>query len=167
MTLSLYAASVPPTLRTLSALSAILVKGAAHAEAKKIDPQVLLQARLFPDMFPLVRQVQIATDAIKGGVSRLAGEEPPRFEDDEANFAELTARIARTQAHLESFLPEQIDGNEERSIVLKLRGVERTFQGQAYLLGHVLPNFYFHTVTAYNILRHNGVELGKQDYLGS
>ncbi len=166
MTLSMYHASIPPIIRGLSNLRTVLQKAAAHAEIKKIDPSVLVAMRLAPDMFPLSRQVQIASDTAKGAAARLAGVEPPKYEDTEATFPELVARIDKTIAFLETFKPDQIDGSEERTVVLPLRDGSMTFQGMAYLLVFVLPNFYFHATTAYDILRHAGVEIGKQDYLG-
>lgn len=166
MQISMYQASVPRFMNMLGNLAAILEKAAAHAEAKKIDPAVLVNARLFPDMFPLARQVQIATDGAKGCAARLAGLEPPRYEDNEASLPELIARLRKTIDYLASFKPEQIDGSEERVVTMKFRDGTKTFVGLPYLLDYVLPNFYFHVTTAYAILRHNGVELGKQDYLG-
>jgi uncharacterized protein len=166
MSISMYLASVPPLLRALTNLRAILEKAAAHTAARKIDPSVLINARLYPDMFPLSRQVQIATDNAKGVTSRLAGKEPPRFEDNESAFPELIARIDKTIAFLETFKPQQIDGSEDKTITLTMHEKTITFKGMPYLIDHVLPNFYFHVVTAYAILRHNGVEIGKQDYLG-
>lgn len=166
MQISMYQASVPRFMNMLGNLAAILEKAAAHAEAKKIDPAVLVNARLFPDMFPLARQVQIATDGAKGCAARLAGLEPPRYEDNEASLPELIARLRKTIDYLASFKPEQIDGAEERVVTMKFRDGTKTFVGLPYLLDYVLPNFYFHVTTAYAILRHNGVELGKQDYLG-
>ena len=135
--------------------------------AKKIAPEVLLAARLFPDMLPMVKQVQIATDHAKGCVARLAGIEVPKFEDNEQSFEELRARIAKIIAFVESVPAAHIDGSEERDISLKAGGKEMSFKGLPYLLGYALPNFYFHLVTAYNILRHNGVEIGKRDYIGT
>jgi hypothetical protein len=167
MTISMYTASVPLFRRSLGALSAVLGKGAAFAEAKKIDPAVLLQSRLAPDMFPLARQVQIASDTAKGCVARLAGAEVPSFPDTEASFAELQDRLARTLAVVDGFTPAQIDGSEDKEIVLKFRTGEQRFTGLDYLSFFVLPNVYFHCATAYDILRHNGVEIGKRDYLGS
>jgi len=167
MKLSMYQASVPVFIRVLDNLTVVLDKGTTHAEAKKIDPAVLINSRLFPDMFPLSRQVQIVTDNAKGGASRLAGLEPPKYEDTESSFPELKARIGKTVAFLRTFKPDQIDGSEERTINLKLGKETLTFQGMPYLLNLVLPNIYFHAVTAYDILRHNGVEIGKKDYLGS
>jgi hypothetical protein len=165
MNISMFEASAPRFVTMLRALDAILAKAEAHATAKKIDPAVLINARLFPDMFPLVRQVQIASDHAKGACARLAGVELPKYEDNEQSFADLRARIAKTVAFVETFKPEQINGNEERSITLKVGGNDRTFTGLPYLVGFAWPNFYFHLVTAYNILRHNGVEIGKRDYL--
>jgi uncharacterized protein len=149
----------------LACLSAILDKAAAHAEAKKIDPSVFVTARLAPDMFPLSKQVQIACDFAKGATSRLAGAEPPSFADTETSIPELKDRIARTLAFVEGFKPEQIDGSEERDISLKIGGSPMQFKGQFYLLQVAMPNFFFHVTTAYAILRHNGVELGKRDYM--
>lgn len=167
MSISMYLATVPPILRSLSNLREVLGKAAAHAEARKIDPSVLVNARLYPDMFPLSRQVQIASDTAKGAVSRLAGLEPPKYEDNEATFAELVARLDKTIALLESFKPDQIDGSEERDIVIPMRDRTLTFKGLPYLLDYVLPNVYFHATIAYAILRHNGVEIGKKDFLGN
>jgi len=164
--LSMYQASVPVFIRTLGNLSGILTKGAAHAEAKKIDPLVLVNSRLFPDMFPLSRQVQIASDTAKGAAARLAGMEPPSYEDNEQAFPELIARLDKTVEFLKTFKPEQIDGSEERTINIKVAGQPMTLQGMTFLLQRALPNLYFHTTTAYAILRHNGVEVGKKDYLG-
>jgi hypothetical protein len=166
MSISMYLASVPPILRVLTNLKAILEKAAAHAEAKKIDPSVLVNARLYPDMLPFSRQIQIATDTAKGAVSRLAGLEAPKFEDNESTFQELMARLDKTIALLATFKPEQIDGSEDRTITLPMRDKTLTFKGMPYLLDYVLPNIYFHATTAYAILRHNGVEIGKQDFLG-
>lgn len=166
MTLSMFEAAVPPLARSLRNLAAILAKAAAHAEAKGIDPAVLLQARLYPDMFPLVRQVQIATDIARRGLARLGGEESASMEDNEAGFDDLIGRIEATLASLEAFTPEQIDGTETKAIELPIRGETLRFSGQSFLLFFVLPNVYFHVTTAYDILRHNGVELGKRDYLG-
>lgn len=165
MAISMYRASAPIFLQHLPALSACLDKGAAYAAAKKIDPSVLVQARLFCDMFPLNRQVQIAADFAKGAVARLAGVEPPKYEDTETTLDELKARIAKTIAFVKEFKPSQIDGSEERDITVMLGGQARHFKGENYLVGHALPNFFFHTTTAYAILRHNGVELGKNDFM--
>lgn len=166
MKISMYQASVPTFIRVLGNLAVVLDKGAAHAEAKKIDPVVLLNSRLFPDMFALTRQVQIVTDNAKGGAARLAGLEPPKYEDNESSFPELKARIDKTIAFLKTFKPDQIDGSEERTINLKLGRETLTFQGMPYLFNLVFPNIYFHATTAYNILRHGGVDVGKKDYLG-
>ena len=167
MNISMYQASAPRFANILTNLSAILDKAQAHAETRKIDPAVLLGCRLFPDMFPLTRQVQIASDTAKGAVARLAGADIPKYEDTEQTFAELKARIAKTIEFVRSFKSAQLDGSEEREIVLKLGGREVRFTGMQYLLGHATPNFYFHVTTAYDILRHNGVELGKRDYIGN
>jgi len=166
MTLSMYQASTPMFVRQLTALTAILKAAATFAEARKIDPSVLLNARLAPDQFPLVRQVQIATDGAKGGIARLAGLDVPAYPDDETTFEQLQARIAKTIAFLQSVSADQVDGSEDRPIEIKLRSGELNFTGQAFLLHFVIPNFFFHVTTAYAILRHNGVEIGKRDYLG-
>jgi uncharacterized protein len=167
MTISMYQASIPTFIRMLTNLAGVLNKGAAYAEARKIDPAVLLTSRLFPNMYTFTRQVQIVTDMTKGCAARLAGQEPPSYEDKESSFPELIARIEKTIAYLKTFTPAQIDGTEEKSVSLKVGGQPMTFQGLSYLLSYVLPNLYFHTTTAYGILRHNGVELAKKDYLGS
>lgn len=167
MSLSMYQASVPVFVRMLENLSKILEQSVQYAEEKKIDPSVLINARLAPDMYPLSRQVQIATDMAKGCAARLAGLEVPVYEDNEATFPELQARIAKTLAFVQSVSAEQIDGSEERAVALKLRGKEVSFMGQPYLLHFVLPNFYFHITIAYAILRHNGLAIGKMDYIGS
>ncbi len=166
MSISMYQALVPVAIHTLSSLSNILAKAQAHCEARKIDPNAFLQARIYPDMFPLVKQVQIATDMVKGGASRLAGVDIPKFEDNEASFADLQARVAKTIDYLKTFKPEQIDGSEGKDIVLTLPSRTVEFKGQTYLTAYVLPNMYFHTTTAYNLLRHGGVEIGKRDFLG-
>ncbi|MEF9942768.1 MAG: DUF1993 domain-containing protein [Burkholderiaceae bacterium] len=167
MSTNLYDVTVPVFTQMLGNLTAILDKAAAHAEAKKIDPAVLLSARLFPDMFPLTRQVQIACDFARGGVSRLAGAEPDKWEDNEATIEALKARIANTQAAIARFGRDAFAAATEREIELKLRGEPVRMNGLAYLNRMVLPNFYFHTTTAYDILRHNGVELGKRDFIGA
>ena len=164
--LFMYDATIPFLRRALINLSAILKKGEEYADAKKIEPSVLLNARLFPDMYPLTRQVQIATDMSKGAVARLAGLEIPKFEDDETTFAQLQERIAKTVAFIDSITPEQMVGAKNRDITITVRKMELKFTGQTYLLTWVNPNVYFHVTTAYNILRHNGVELGKADFLG-
>ena len=167
MSISMYHASVPPLIRTLTNLRGVLGKGLAFVEHWNIDEAVLIHARLYPNMFSLTRQVQIATDNAKGCVSRLAGLQPPSYEDKETTFIELIARIDRTIDYLKTFSPEQIDGTEDRDITLKLRHDTYEFKGMSYLIDYVLPTVYFHVVTAYAILRHNGVEVGKRDYLGS
>ncbi len=166
MKTSMYTTSVPRFIRALNNLVAILEKGAAHAEARKIDPAVLLDARLYPDMFSLTRQVQVATDVANSGAARLAGLEVPVWENKEASFAELTARVRKTIAYLETLKPEQIDGTEEKTVSWQTRSSTKSMQGMPYLQDHLLPNIYFHVTTTYDILRHNGVELGKMDYLG-
>jgi len=167
MTITMYKASIPVFIHMLGNLSHILDKAAAYAESMKIDPAILVNSRLYPNMFALARQVQIATDMTKGCAARLAGQEPPSYEDKETSFPELKARIDKTIAFLKTFKPEQIDGTEEKTVQLKVGGQPRTFQGLPYLLHYVLPNLYFHTTTAYGVLRHNGVDLGKKDYLGT
>lgn len=166
MKISMYQASVPVFSRMLTNLAGILGKAAAHAEARKIDPAVLINSRLYPDMFALGRQVQIASDHAKGAAARLAGLEPPKYEDNEASFPELIARIHKTISYIETIKPGQIDGSEERTITLAMRTRTLTFEGMEYLLNFSLPNFYFHVTTAYDILRHNGVEIGKKDFIG-
>ena len=167
MTLSMYAASVPALRRMLGNLAGILKKAAAQAEARKIDPGVLLNSRLFPDMLPLTKQVQIASDTAKGLVARLAGIEVPKFEDDETSFADLQARITKTIAFVDSLRPDQVNGSEGRDITLQIRDKKLELKGQDFLINRAMPNFYFHVTTAYDILRHNGIEIGKSDYLGS
>lgn len=166
MTISMYQASVPPIIKTLSNLRSLLEKAAVHVEAKKIDPLVLVNARLYPDMFPLSRQVQIATDMAKGAASRLAGREVPKYEDNEVTFADLIARLDKTIVLLETFTATDIDGSEDNTITLPMRDRTLTFKGLPYLIDYVLPNIYFHVTTAYAILRHNGVVIGKKDFLG-
>jgi hypothetical protein len=162
----MYQASIPAFLRMLENLSTILDKAAAHAEAKKIDPAIFVSARLAPDMFPLGRQIKIATDIVKACAARLAGIEVPHFDDNEATFTELQARIAKTAAFLQSVSAEQINGSEDRNITPKFGSRELSFSGQDYLFNFVIPNFHFHMTTAYAILRHHGVEIGKYDYTG-
>jgi hypothetical protein len=166
MSLTMYQASIPVFVRMLGNLSNILDKAATHAETKKIDPAIFVNGRLTPDMFPLSRQVQIATDVVKGCAARLAGVDVPSYEDNEATFTELQARIAKTKAFIETVNPVQVEGSEERAITLKFGNKELHFLGQAYLLDFVLPNFYFHVTTTYAILRHYGLEVGKTDYTG-
>ncbi len=167
MTISMYQASVPCFVRTLGNLSAILDKAQAHVDARKIDSAALTSFRLFPDMLPMNRQVQIACDAAKGLVARLSGLENPVHEDTEKTLPELQARIAKTQAFIQSVTSAQIDGTEDKDIVVKRGETEVHYTGLQFLLGGALPNFYFHVTTTYNILRHNGVEIGKRDYLGT
>lgn len=162
----MYSLSAPVFVRMLTNLSVVLDKGAAHAAARKIDPAVLVNARLFPDMLPLTAQIRIAGDFAKGAVARLTGNEPPKYEDHEATFDDLKARIAKTIAYVEEFKPDQFAGAETRSVTMKMRGEDKTFDGLTYLANIVLPNFFFHVTTAYDILRHNGVELGKKDFVG-
>jgi hypothetical protein len=163
----MYQASVPRFIHMLNNLSAILAKAQAHVDAKKLDETALTGFRLYPDMLPMARQVMIATDTAKGAAARLAGVEIPVYEDVEKTLAELQARIAKTVAYLQTFSPAQIDGSEEREVVIKRRDSETRHSGLQYLLGQAVPNFYFHITTAYAILRHNGVEIGKRDYLGN
>lgn len=166
MTISMYAASVPVFKRNLGNLSAILGKAAAHCAASNITEPAMLQARLFPDMFTLSKQVQVAADFAKAGVGRLAGVEPPKFDDTEQTFADLKARIEKTIAYIETFTLGQIDGTEETQVSYMMGKFPIDMKGQAYLLGFILPNFYFHYTTAYNLLRHNGLALGKGDFIG-
>jgi hypothetical protein len=166
MKTSMYQISIPTFIRVLNNLAAILEKAAAHAEARKIDASALLNARLFPDMFPLTRQVQLAADTANTGAARLAGTEVPAYDNAEGSFAELISRLRKTIAQLEVLKPEQLDGTEDKTVSWQTRSSTKSMQGLPYLTNHVLPNLYFHTTTAYNILRHNGVELGKMDYLG-
>jgi hypothetical protein len=162
----MYSLSAPVFVRVLGNLEGILDKGAAWAEARRVDPSVLINARLFPDMFPLTSQIRIAGDFAKGAVARLTGQEPPKYEDNETTFGELKARLARTVAYVETFRPEQFEGAETRTVTMRMRGEDKRFDGLTYLANIVLPNFYFHATTAYDILRHNGVELGKRDFIG-
>ncbi len=166
MKISMYDACVPPGIRMMNNLAAVLEKAAAHAEARKIEPEVLVNARLAPDMFPLSRQVQIASDAVKAGAARVAGATPPSFEDNEKTLADLIARAKKTVAYLETLKPEQFEGVEDRTVTWKTRSGEKSMRGLPFVLHQMLPNLHFHCTTAYDILRHNGVELGKMDYLG-
>jgi hypothetical protein len=161
-------ASVRTVTRALTNLIHVLEKGAAHAEAKKIEPAVLVNARLYPDMFPLARQVQIASDVARIGTARLAQVEAPKYEDNEATFAELIERLRKTIAYLQTLKPEQFDGADTRMVTFPVLGGKesRTWPGARYITTRVLPNVFFHCTTAYNILRHNGVEVGKADFLG-
>jgi hypothetical protein len=166
MSLSMHQISLPVFQRMLKNLSAILDKAEAFAAAKKIEPDVLLNARLAPDMFALKRQVQLASDFAKGAAARLSGQEIPKWEDTEATFADLKARLAKTADYLASFTPAQIDGSEGRDIALTIAKQPVTLKGQAFLLNYAFPHFFFHVTTAYDILRHNGVEVGKRDFMG-
>jgi uncharacterized protein len=166
MAISMYQASAPLFTRMLTSLALCLDKAEKFCEDKKVDPGALLNARLYPDMFHLIKQVQIATDMAKGGIARLAGQEPPVYEDAEKSFADLAARIQKTIAFINGFKPEQIDGTEDKDITLKMRAGETKFKGLAYLQHFVYGNLYFHVTTTYAILRHNGVEVGKRDFLG-
>ncbi len=167
MALSMYQASVPVFVKTLGNLAAILDKAASFAAAKKVDQSVLLGFRLAPDMLNFARQVQIATDHAKGAPARLAGMEPPSYENTEASFAELKARIDKVIAFLGTLKPAQVDGSEEREVTFKAGGGNTlTYKGQPYLLHYALPNFFFHVTTAYDILRHCGADVGKKDYIG-
>jgi hypothetical protein len=166
MKISMYAMSVELCLPMLSSLLNILDKAAASAEARKFDSKVLADARLAPDMHPLTRQVQLACDFAKGGAARLAGQDPPKHEDTEQTFAELRARLEKTIAFLRTIPASAVDGSEDRDIRIPMRERTLEMKGLAYLQKFVLPNFYFHVVTAYTILRHNGVGIGKMDYLG-
>ena len=167
MAISMYSASVPVFTRMLGHLAAWLDKAEAHAQAKKFDTSVYLAARLAPDMLPFTKQIQIACDAAKFGVARLAGVEAPKFEDNEASFADLRERIRKTVAFVESVPSSAIDGAEDKDITVPRRDGNIVLKGEFYLKHYVQPNFYFHVTTAYALLRHNGVELGKGDYLGA
>ncbi|TDU30744.1 hypothetical protein DFR24_0098 [Panacagrimonas perspica] len=167
MSLGMYQSSIPALVRALGNLRQILAKAASHCEAKKIDPAVLIGFRLFPDMLPLASQVRIAGDMAKGSAARLGGLEVPKFEDNETTFAELDARIDKTLAFLATVTPAQIDGSEKRTVTIKTPRGDLNFEGQSYLQFFLLPNVYFHCTTAYNILRHNGVEIGKMDFIGA
>ena len=167
MTFSMYEASVPVFKQILTSLSAILDKAEAHAVEKKIEPAALLQARLYPDMFPFTRQVQVACDFAKGCAARLAGVDVPRYEDSEQTFAELRARIATTLAFIDGLPQDGIEASAQRDISTSSGANAKQFKGQVYLVHYALPHFYFHATTAYAILRHNGVEVGKKDFVGS
>lgn len=167
MTISLYAASIPVFRQMLNSMSAMLAKAYAHATAKSIDPNALLHARLYPDMFHLIRQVQVAAEFARSVTARLAGVEPPKVDGNEQSFSDLQTLIASTLAYLDGFTAAQIDGQENREIILRAgTPKERKFNGQAYLLNYALPQFFFHVTTAYAILRHNGLEVGKKDFMG-
>lgn len=165
-TISMYNASIPAFIKMLNNLNAILDKASAWAQAKKIDEKYLMASRLAPDMLPFTKQIQIATDIVKGCAARLAGVDVPKYEDNEASFTELKTRISKTIAFLETIKAQQIDGTEEKSIELKFGSNSFMFTGLDYLLTFANPNLYFHVTTAYAILRHNGLEIGKKDYLG-
>jgi hypothetical protein len=167
MTISMYQASAPRFTNILGNLSNILDKAQAHVDAKKIDPTVLTNFRLYPDMLPMKAQVQIACDTAKGVLARLAGMDIPVFEDNEVTLADLKARIAKTIAFIGTVTAAQIDGTEDKAIVIKRGDKETHYKGMQFLLGHATPNFYFHVTTTYAILRHNGVEIGKRDYIGN
>jgi len=167
MSLSLYQSSIPVFLRVLNNLKGVLAKGAAHAQARKIDDAAFMQARLFPDMFPLTGQVQIATDMARAGAARLTGGEPPKMEDNEATFAELIARVEKTIAYVQSVTEAQFEGADSRTITRPVRGQPKIFTPVNYLQQFILPNLYFHSTTTYALLRHNGVEVGKADFIGA
>jgi hypothetical protein len=167
MSISMFQASVPRLVNMLGNLSNIIDKAQAHVEAKKLDPTTLTNYRLFPDMLPMKSQVQIACDTAKGVVARLAGVEIPVYEDNEQTLSDLKARIAKTISFVQTMTPAQIDGTEDKEIVVKRGEKETRYKGMQFLLGHALPNVYFHITTTYNILRHNGIEIGKRDYLGN
>jgi len=168
MSLPIYDASIPWMLHALGNLTGVLEKGSAHCEKEKIDPSALLSARLYPDMFALTRQVQVVSDSAKGAGARLAGVEAPKFEDTEASFAELKTRLDKTAAFLKGLDKGKFQGADTRPIEIKFPNITLNFpSGWNYLLAFVLPNIYFHSATAYDILRHNGVKLGKPDFLGA
>ena len=167
MSISMYQASIPAFTQMLTSLQGILKKGVAYAEAKKFEPSVLINARIAPDMHPLNRQVFIVTDQAKGGAARLCGQEPPVYPDTETTFPELDARLAKTLAYIKTFKPEQFNGAEDRDITLQFGPNKVNFKGLPFLFHITLPNLYFHTTTAYNILRHNGVDVGKRDFMGT
>ncbi|WP_271407925.1 DUF1993 domain-containing protein [Pseudomonas sp. Q1-7] len=166
MPLSMYEASIPVLTRMLGNLSNLLKKGEANAQARGIDPTVFIESRLAPDMYPLARQVQIASDMAKGCAARLAGVEVPSWADTETSFEELQARISKTLDFIKGIDAARLEGSESRTVVLKMRSGDMSFSGQDYLLSFALPNFYFHITAAYAILRHNGVDVGKMDFLG-
>jgi hypothetical protein len=166
MSFGMYQASIPAFVKMLNTLSTILDKAEAYAAERKIDPDVLLNWRLAPDMFPLTKQIQLTSDFAKGAAARLAGKEVPKYADEEKTFAELKARIAKTLKFVQSAAPKDIDGSETRDVTLTVGGQEIRFKGEAYLVHFVLPNFYFHAATAYDIVRNFGVEVGKRDFLG-
>ena len=167
MSISMYQASVPRFVNILGNLSNILDRAQAHVDAKKLDVATLTGYRLFPDMLPMTAQVQIACDSAKRVVSHLSGVEAPVHEDNEKTLADLKARIAKTVAFIQSVPAGKIDGSDDKEIVIKRGDKETRHKGMQFLLGHALPNFYFHVTTTYNILRHNGIEIGKRDFLGN
>lgn len=167
MSISMHSASVPIFVKLLGNMLSWLDKAEAHAAAKKFDPAIFLTTRLTPDMLPFVKQIQIASDTVKFGLARLAGVEGPKFEDNEANFAELRERIRKTIDYLQSVPADQIDGTENKDITVPRRAGPVVLKGEFYLKHFVLPNFFFHVTTTYALLRHNGVDLGKSDYLGA
>lgn len=167
VSLSMSQASIPVFTQQLTSLSALIDKAAEHCRANSIDPSEMIGARLAPDMFPFSRQVQIATDHAKGVAARLSGRENPKYDDVESTFDELKARIAKTLAFVKSVPAKEIDGSEAKDVSLTIGGQPRTLKGQTYLLHNALPNFFFHVTTAYDILRHKGVAIGKRDYMGT
>lgn len=167
MTISMYQASVPRIVNMLNSLNHILDKAQTHVESKKWNQAALTQFRLYPDMLPLTKQVQIASDTAKGVMARLAGVESPVYADDEETIAQLKERVNKTIAYVQGFTAAQIDGTEDKDIVTKRGDKETHYKGMQFLLGHAMPNLYFHITTTYAILRHNGVEIGKRDYLGT
>lgn len=166
MSLSLYDVSIPTFLHSLRSLKTILEKAVAHAEARKFDPNVFASMRLYPDMLPLARQIQIASDAAKGAAARLSATEPPKFEDTETTMAELIARVTKTIDYLEGFKPQQFDGDDNRIVTVKTPRTSLSFKAADFVRHWALPNFFFHVTTTYALLRHGGVEIGKVDYLG-
>ena len=167
MTITLYSASVPIFTRMLGNLSKWLDKAEAYAEAKKFDPSVFMSSRLAPDMLPFPNQIQIACDSIKFGVARLSGVDAPKFEDNETTLAQLKDRIAKTLAYVQSVGADKIDGTEDKDISIPRRSGVLVMKGEPYLRHYVMPTFYFHVTTAYALMRHNGVDLGKSDFLGA
>ena len=167
MSFSMYEASVPVFKQILTSLSAIIDKAEAHATEKKIEPAALLQARLYPDMFPFARQIQVAADFAKGASARLAGVDVPKYEDTEVSFGDLKDRIAKTLAFIASLPQDGLEASAQRDITTGSGASAKQFKGQVYLMHYALPHFYFHATTAYAILRHNGVEVGKKDFVGS
>lgn len=166
MSFTIYEAAFPPVIRTLETLGTLLDKTAAWCETRKIEPADILAYRLAPDMYPLARQFQLASDSAKGMAARLAGIEVPSYPDTETTIPELKARLAKTIAFVGSIAPAQVEGAEDREVVLKMRSGEVRMKGRDYLANFVQPNLYFHAATAYGILRHAGMPLGKLDFLG-